>query len=248
LLIVIEPTASGRKWIARVGDREVCKSTSPFVKSARLLLDEGYSADAAIEMWRPDTDDWALQGRLGAVAATVMDGETASRCAKNGSPARDPERGGQEEGCRWFALVLGSFVGRTMTPSNEATLPGGASRQPLRREAIKTTVANRGPAGAEPRSTSKKDNASTSDYREATGFLKWLRPGGPWVRSAIHPTSGKIETITARNETGARDFIRGHEQPLILGQPNAYGNDPKGGEDGYRRDRIPAWRPRPAWR
>jgi hypothetical protein len=62
LLIVIEPTASGRKWIARVGDREVCKSTSPFVKSARLLLDEGYSADAAIEMWRPNTDDWALQG------------------------------------------------------------------------------------------------------------------------------------------------------------------------------------------
>jgi hypothetical protein len=98
-----------------------------------------------------------------------------------------------------------------MTPPNEATLPDGASRRPLRREAIRTTVANRGPAGAEPRSTSKKDNASTSEYREATGFLKWLRPGGPWVRSAIHPTSGKIETITARNETGARDFIRGYD-------------------------------------
>jgi hypothetical protein len=87
--IVIKPTASGRKWIARVGDREVCESTSPFVKSARLLLDEGYSADAVIEMWRPNTDNWALQGRLGAVAATIMDGETTSRCAS--SPARDPE-------------------------------------------------------------------------------------------------------------------------------------------------------------
>jgi hypothetical protein len=96
LLIVIEPTASGRKWIARVGDREVCKSTSPFVKSARLLLDEGYSADAVIEMWRPNTDNWALQGRLGAVAATIMDGETTSHRAKNGSPARDPEQGGQK--------------------------------------------------------------------------------------------------------------------------------------------------------
>jgi hypothetical protein len=50
-----------------------------------------------------------------------------------------------------------------------------------------------------------------SDYRETTGFLEWLRPGGPWVLTAIHPTSGKIETITARNETGARDFIRGHD-------------------------------------
>jgi Family of unknown function (DUF5906) len=98
-----------------------------------------------------------------------------------------------------------------MTPSNEATRPGGASRQPLRREAIRTTVANRGPAGAEPRSTSKKDNASTADYREATDFLKWLRPGGPWLLTAIDPTSGKIETITARNKTEARDFIRGHD-------------------------------------
>jgi hypothetical protein len=95
LRFVIEPTPGGRKWTARLGDRVLCVTASPFVKSARLLLDEGYSADAVIEMWWPNTDDWALQGRLGAVAATVMDGETASRCAKNGSPARDPERGGQ---------------------------------------------------------------------------------------------------------------------------------------------------------
>jgi hypothetical protein len=57
-LIVIEPTASGRKWIARVGDREVCESTSPFVRSARLLLDEGCSADAVIELWRPSFCAW----------------------------------------------------------------------------------------------------------------------------------------------------------------------------------------------
>ena len=36
-----------------------------------------------------------MRGRLGTAAATVIDGETAPRCAKNGSPARDPERGGQ---------------------------------------------------------------------------------------------------------------------------------------------------------
>jgi hypothetical protein len=94
LRLLIEPTPSGRKWTARLGDCVLCKSTSPFVKSARLLLDEGYSADAVIEMWRPNTDEWPLQGRLGAVAATVMDGETTSRRAKNGAPARDPEQGG----------------------------------------------------------------------------------------------------------------------------------------------------------
>ena len=70
-------------------------SAWPFVTSARLLLAEGYPADTVIEMWRPNTDEWALRGRLGAVAATIIDGETAPRCAKNGSPARDPEQGGQ---------------------------------------------------------------------------------------------------------------------------------------------------------
>jgi hypothetical protein len=41
---VIEPTASGRKWIARLGDRVLCVSASPFVKSARLLRAEGLPA------------------------------------------------------------------------------------------------------------------------------------------------------------------------------------------------------------
>ena len=88
--IVIEPTASGRKWTARLGDRVLCVNAWPFVMSARLLLAEGHPTDALIEMWRPTTDEWALRGRLGAVAATVIDGETASRCAKNRVPIRIP--------------------------------------------------------------------------------------------------------------------------------------------------------------
>jgi hypothetical protein len=94
LRIVIEATASGRKWTARLDDRVLCVTASPFVKSARLLLAEGYLADTVIEIWRPNTREWALRGRLGAVAATVIDGETGSRSAKNGSPARDPVQGG----------------------------------------------------------------------------------------------------------------------------------------------------------
>jgi hypothetical protein len=84
--------ASGRKWIARLGERVLCVSASPFVKSARLLVAEGLPAAIVIEMWRPNTDESALQGRLGAVAATVIDGETTSRCAKKGAPASDSEK------------------------------------------------------------------------------------------------------------------------------------------------------------
>jgi hypothetical protein len=51
----------------------------PFVKSARLLSAEGHPADAVIEMWRPNTDAWALRGHPDSVAATIIDGETASR-------------------------------------------------------------------------------------------------------------------------------------------------------------------------
>jgi len=92
---LIELTASGRKWTARSGDRVLCVSVWPFVKSARLLLAEGHPADTVIEIWRPDTHEWAMRGRLGAVAATVIEGETASRCAKKGSPARDHEQSSQ---------------------------------------------------------------------------------------------------------------------------------------------------------
>ena len=51
--IVISPTASGRKWTARLGERVLCVSAWPFVMSARVLLAEGHPADAMVEMWRP---------------------------------------------------------------------------------------------------------------------------------------------------------------------------------------------------
>jgi hypothetical protein len=90
LQVVIEPTARGRKWTASLNDRVLCVTVWPFVMSARLLLAEGYPADAEIQMWRPNASEFALRGRLDAVAATVIDGETASRRAKNGSPIRFP--------------------------------------------------------------------------------------------------------------------------------------------------------------
>jgi hypothetical protein len=121
--IVIEPTASGRKWIARLGDRVLCVTAWPFVMSARLLLAEGFPADTVIEMWRPNSDEWALRGRLEAVAATVIDGETAPRCAKNGPPDRAPEQDGHMRAPPGCARP-GAVSGWTMTPSNGATLLG----------------------------------------------------------------------------------------------------------------------------
>ena len=123
LRIVIQPTASGRKWTARFRDCVLCTSVWPFVKSARVLLAEGHPADTAIEIWRPNTDEWTMRGRLGAVAATVIDGEAGSRGAKNGAPARDLEQGGREGGC-WSALVVGPFLARAACKRRERPLRG----------------------------------------------------------------------------------------------------------------------------
>jgi hypothetical protein len=88
LRIIIEATPSGRKWRALFNSKLVCISAWPFVMAARQLLAAGHPPDSVIEMWRPGTSEWALRGRLGAVASTVIDGETASSRAKNGSPVR----------------------------------------------------------------------------------------------------------------------------------------------------------------
>jgi hypothetical protein len=97
LRIVIEPTATELKWVARLGDRVLCTAASPCVQAARVLLADGHPPDTWIEMWRPHTTECALRGRLGAVAATMMDGEKVRRHARNGSPVLQKvsgERGG----------------------------------------------------------------------------------------------------------------------------------------------------------
>lgn len=86
--IVVTPTASGRKWRAVLDGETLCISASPLITTARILIAEGFDPDCIIEMWHAGADAWSLRGGLGAVAATLIDGETASRCAKNGSPVR----------------------------------------------------------------------------------------------------------------------------------------------------------------
>ena len=43
-------------------------------------------------------------------------------------------------------------------------------------------------------------------YNDAVEFLRQLRPGGPWVLTAIEP-DGKIETITAKTDDDVRAFV-----------------------------------------
>jgi hypothetical protein len=61
-----------------------------------------------------------MRGRLGAVAAKVID--MASRCAKNGSPARDPAQG-KGRGCRGVRSSSGRFSGWTITPPKKQVQP-----------------------------------------------------------------------------------------------------------------------------
>jgi hypothetical protein len=88
--IVVAPTVNGGKWVATFDGETICTSSSPLVRTARTLLDKGFAPGTAIEMWREGADAWALRGRIGAVAATLIDGETAKRPAKNGAPIRFP--------------------------------------------------------------------------------------------------------------------------------------------------------------
>src|SRR5262245_47712120 len=60
-----------------------------------------------------------------------------------------------------------------------------------------------------------KLEASTADEfwtaltAESVEFLEKLRPGGPWVLTAIEP-DGKPTTVTASNASEVRNFIRAH--------------------------------------
>jgi hypothetical protein len=49
---------------------------------------EKMPAGTVVLMARPGTGEWALRGRLGAVAASLRNGETVSLCAKYGVPLR----------------------------------------------------------------------------------------------------------------------------------------------------------------
>jgi hypothetical protein len=87
--ITIGPPLNRRKWRASLDGETLCVSASPLVTSARILIAKGYDPSSIIELWHQHADAWALRGKLGAVAAVVLDGERkAQGPAKNGPPVR----------------------------------------------------------------------------------------------------------------------------------------------------------------
>src|SRR6516225_11047916 len=73
-------------------------------------------------------------------------------------------------------------------------------------------VANTKPSPEAPATPSPEPN----DGRVASEFLEKLRPGGPWVLTAIVP-DGRTTTITARTTDQIEAFVRAHD-----GKPNLY--------------------------
>ncbi|HEY6019243.1 MAG TPA: hypothetical protein VIY48_04880, partial [Candidatus Paceibacterota bacterium] len=59
-------------------------------------------------------------------------------------------------------------------------------------------------------------SAPIPDYREVLEFLEQLRPGGPWVLTAIIP-DGHTTTITAVSPHEVRHFVHAH-----IGKQNLY--------------------------
>jgi hypothetical protein len=89
--IVITPALSRRKWWASLDGEKLCVLASLLITSARLLIANGVDPTRNVEMWHLRATAWSLRGRLDKVAATLLDGEKATRPAKNGAPIRFPE-------------------------------------------------------------------------------------------------------------------------------------------------------------
>jgi hypothetical protein len=101
LQVVVSLTPSRRKWRADFNGKTLCVSTSPLIKSARILIAQGFDPDCTIETVRAHDKVLLLSGRLGIAAATVIDGEKAPRRAKNGLPVRFSHRQGNNYAERW---------------------------------------------------------------------------------------------------------------------------------------------------
>jgi hypothetical protein len=86
LQVLITPI--GTKWRALLDGNVICIAGAPLVWSARILIGNGLDPDRIIEMWHVGAGSWSLRGRLGVVAATLMDGEAGACRAKNGVPVR----------------------------------------------------------------------------------------------------------------------------------------------------------------
>jgi hypothetical protein len=93
LQVFVSLSPSRRKWRADFNGKTLCISTSPLIKSARILIAQGFDPDCMIETVRAGDKSRLLRGRLGVVAATVIDGEKVVHSAKKRVPVRFSTKG-----------------------------------------------------------------------------------------------------------------------------------------------------------
>jgi hypothetical protein len=75
LVIIVSPASSGR-FCARLAEGDellVASSRQPFVDAARVLIEKGHDADAALVMKHAGTDTVALRSRIGTAAGLTVD-------------------------------------------------------------------------------------------------------------------------------------------------------------------------------
>lgn len=71
MLITISPAGRGR-YHARLGNRHLCTSNSPFLSSARVLLREGVPPETPLEMTREGGSTVDMRGTLGRAARWTL--------------------------------------------------------------------------------------------------------------------------------------------------------------------------------
>ena len=177
LRIIVEPTGSGRKWIARLGERVLCVAAAPFIQSVRILLSEGYHPDAVIEMWRPGAQGMgAPRSHRRSCSYPHGRGDPVAS-AKNGSPAREdaPARVPQQDNTR--GPLGGPFLARTMTLEviSAPMLRHPATAKNSRAGALKTRGQPHGPRSCD----------TTCDLRLAPRCGAKTRSGTPCQRPAM---------------------------------------------------------------
>ena len=57
----------------------------------------------------------------------------------------------------------------------------------------------------------KQGSGAAELFSETVGFLEWLRPGGPWLLTAILP-DGPTTTITAQTASAIDSFLCEHNR------------------------------------
>ncbi len=112
IIITVRPAAgkAGQQFDAHADGRYLCTSTSPFTAACRILIAQGADPDAVAIMRHAGSNDDALRGRLGAVAAPTAQATPPRRRTAKPNPSRR-----RRADLRWEGTHL--YAGRKLVAS-----------------------------------------------------------------------------------------------------------------------------------